>query len=99
MGVITIITAAWVAPIVGPMVRDGAVVIDGDRITAVGSARDLGAAYPDAQHHDAGNALILPGLVNAHAHLELSGCSAGDSPASFVDWIASLQGKLGPAPD
>jgi len=99
MSDVTIITAAWVAPIAAPIIREGAVVIDGNRIVAVGAARDLRSTYPDARHHDVGDALLLPGLVNAHAHLELSGCAAGDSPASFIEWIASLQGKLGPAPD
>jgi aminodeoxyfutalosine deaminase len=57
--------AAFVLPIVRPPIAGGAVVVDRGRIVAVedhasGSARDLGSVA------------ILPGLVNAHTHLELS---------------------------
>src|SRR5947209_18478116 len=95
----TLITAAWIAPITAPLLRDGGVVFSGDRIIAVGSAVELRREHPDAMVHDAGDAIVLPGLVNAHTHLELSGCTAGDAPASFTDWIDSLGRRLGPAPD
>jgi cytosine/adenosine deaminase-related metal-dependent hydrolase len=52
------------------------------------------AAFPDAPVEDLGPVTLLPGLVNAHTHLELSLCEAGDPPASFADWIVSLPARL-----
>jgi 5-methylthioadenosine/S-adenosylhomocysteine deaminase len=46
----------------------GAVAIDGTTIVAVGAAADLGARFKAAQHIDAAGAIVIPGLVNAHAH-------------------------------
>jgi cytosine/adenosine deaminase-related metal-dependent hydrolase len=90
-----LLTAAWVAPIVAPPMRDGGVVFRDGRIAAVGAASALRRDHPEAQVHDAGNAVILPGLINAHAHLELSGVQPGDPPARFVDWIIGLMGRSG----
>ena len=39
---------------------------------------------------DLGKGVLLPGLVNAHTHLELSGIQRGSSPARFVEWIIQL---------
>ncbi|MGC0421928.1 amidohydrolase family protein [Embleya sp. AB8] len=47
---------------------DGAVAIDGGRIVAVGGATELRARFPAAPTLDARGCLVLPGLVNAHAH-------------------------------
>jgi cytosine/adenosine deaminase-related metal-dependent hydrolase len=78
---------------IAPPLRDGAVVCRAGRITAVGDARALRAENPDAQVQDAGDVVLLPGLVNAHTHLELSDCSPGPPPASFGDWIMRLAGR------
>ena len=88
----TLITAAWVAPITSATIGDGAVLITGDRIAAVGPAARLRRDHPDATIHDAGDVVLLPGLVNAHAHLELSGCTAGDAPASFAEFAVNRRG-------
>lgn len=91
----TLLTAAWIAPMDAPLVRDGAIIFDQGRITAMGSAKMLRHAHSDASIHDLGGSIILPGLVNAHTHLELSGCTAGNSPASFTDWIGSMPRRVG----
>jgi cytosine/adenosine deaminase-related metal-dependent hydrolase len=79
--------AAWVCPIAhAPMCRGWVAVQDG-RIAAVGSAQDA----PPTTPRDLGDAVILPGLVNAHTHLELSWLRDRVPPAaSFVDWIKQL---------
>jgi cytosine/adenosine deaminase-related metal-dependent hydrolase len=78
----------------GPLIADGAVAFDEDRILSVGPARRLKADHPDASVHDAGDAIVLPGLVNAHTHLELSDCDCGQPPAGgFPQWIISLAGR------
>jgi len=65
-------SAHWVLPIISPAINDGAVVVDDSAIIAVGPRTDIHAAFPDATQEDFGNAAILPGLVNAHSHLELT---------------------------
>jgi cytosine/adenosine deaminase-related metal-dependent hydrolase len=67
-----VVSARWVIPIERPPIADGALAVaDDGTITAVGARADVRAAYPDAPEEHALGAL-LPGLVNAHAHLELS---------------------------
>jgi cytosine/adenosine deaminase-related metal-dependent hydrolase len=79
-----------------PVIRDGAVLIEGGTIAAVGAAAARQAA-PDAAVHDYGDAVILPGLVNAHCHLELSHLSPPRPAPRFVDWLTSVLGRAGDA--
>jgi len=76
--------AAWVLPIAGPPIRGGVVAVDGELIAAVGP-HDGGAV------EDLGGVAILPGVVNAHTHLELSWMRGRVPPnASMPAWAASL---------
>src|SRR3954447_96766 len=76
--------AAWILPIDGPPIAGGAVTVDRDRIVAVGPAAD-------GPVEDLGAVAILPGLVNAHTHLELSWMRGQVPPnASMPAWAASL---------
>lgn len=50
------------------VITDGAVVVERDRIVAVGTAADLKAQYPAAEVRRMPNRLLMPGLVNAHLH-------------------------------
>jgi cytosine/adenosine deaminase-related metal-dependent hydrolase len=89
----TSLTAAWIAPINGPVIRDGSVVFSNGNIAAIGPTAALGDQIADSRAVDLGNSVILPGLVNAHTHLELSTIQRGARPARFVDWIIELMGK------
>ena len=62
----------WVLPVSGPPIRDGAVVVAGDRIAAVGPAAEVLTGFTGLIC-DHGDGAILPGLVNCHVHLEFSG--------------------------
>lgn len=92
----TVITAAYVAPMDQPMIPDGAIALSDDQIVAVGRRTEIMARYSmTAEVIEAGNAIILPGLVNAHTHLELSACQCGESPGgNFTDWILSIPTRL-----
>jgi len=83
-----ILRARVVLPIASPPVHDGAVLIRGHRIAEVGRWRDLSAHVSEAEVMDLGDAVLLPGLVNAHCHLDYTDM-AGQFPAqkSFTDWI------------
>lgn len=84
-----ILRSAWVVPISHPPIRDGYILLDGARIASVGAF----AALTSGQVHDVldlGDAILTPGLVNPHTHLELT-CYAGLlPPAPFWEWIRQL---------
>ncbi|MBI2389607.1 MAG: amidohydrolase family protein [Deltaproteobacteria bacterium] len=75
----------------GTAVRDGAIVVEGNVVRAVGPAAELlpraaGAAVERLR------GVLLPGLINAHTHLELSGMRGKTPPgAGFVPWLTALQ--------
>ncbi len=56
----------------GTVVRDGAVAVRGSRIAAVGPAAELAARFPGARRLDASGRIVMPGLVNAHAHVPMT---------------------------
>jgi guanine deaminase len=66
--------------------RHGAVLVDGGVIRAVGSADRLRAAHPGAEVTDMGQALILPGFVDAHAHYPQTAMIASWGKR-LVDWL------------
>jgi cytosine/adenosine deaminase-related metal-dependent hydrolase len=81
----TFITAAWIVPIAGAPIGRGWIETRGGRV------RRVGAGPAPAPARDLGEAVVLPGLVNAHTHLELSWMAGRVPPASsFVDWIRGL---------
>lgn len=81
------VSSRWVFPVEGPPLSNGVVTIRDDRIVAVSPRGDRTA------DEDLGNAAIIPGLVNAHTHLDLSG-SRGlippTDPARFTDWLRDV---------
>ena len=77
------LSADWVVPVDAPPIRDGAVAIGDDgRIVSVGPASEVGAGerFQDA--------VILPGFVNAHTHLEYATYAGFGDGLSFGPWIA-----------
>jgi cytosine/adenosine deaminase-related metal-dependent hydrolase len=92
-----IFRARYLLPIASPAVEDGALLVVDGRIVAVGAHAGLLAAHPGAALVDFGETVILPPLVNAHTHLELTDFpqwaeAAGEAlePGDFVDWILRL---------
>lgn len=68
--------------------RRGAILIQGDRIGAVGPAEALQREYPQALTTDMGAALLLPGFVDAHAHYPQTGIIASWGKR-LIDWLNS----------
>ena len=83
--------ASWILPISGPPIRDGWVAVDRDRVVAYGPAGRHAVDSDTAREVDLGHVAIMPGLVNAHTHLELS-YLRDQVPAgsSFVAWIRAV---------
>jgi cytosine/adenosine deaminase-related metal-dependent hydrolase len=85
------IAARWVLPITGPPIERGAVLFDRDgKIEAVGTDRAVPrpAAAADEVYEDG---VLLPGLVNTHTHLELTGFTFGQPEADFTAWIGRVR--------
>jgi len=78
--------ARWVVPICAAPIADGVVVVDGDRIEHVGRA-DSG---PLGEENNLGDVILLPGLVNAHCHLELTAMRGFLEDLDFRRWILRL---------
>lgn len=79
----------------GTTVRDGALLLDGERVLAAGPAAEVlpRAGRSSGMPVERLRGLLLPGLVNAHTHLELSGLRGKTPPgAGFVPWLQALQG-------
>lgn len=87
-----LLSAAYVLPIAADSIRNGAVLIDEDKIIEVGALEQLSAKYANAEHEDFGEAVILPGFVNAHSHLEISAMRGflDDVEADFYSWLIKL---------
>ena len=84
--------AKWVLPIASAVIDDGAVAIEDARIVGVGMHDDLTARFPEAERREFGEAAILPGLVNAHSHLELTALRNYLEPeeGNFFAWLRKL---------
>ncbi len=84
----TVYRAAWVCPISSPPVPAGWFAVRGGRIAEVGAS---GRPAPAGIVRDLGHVAVMPGLVNAHTHLELSWLRGRVPPAAtFIDWIKRL---------
>ncbi len=77
----------WVLPVSSPPIRDGAVLLHGGLIHAAGPAREVLSGFKGLIC-DHGKGVILPGLVNCHAHLEFSALAGRIPPQErWEDWL------------
>ena len=90
---VTIWRAAWVLPVAAAPIRDGTVMVGADgRIAAVGPRAAI-EPPEGAEVVELGEAALLPGLVNVHAHPELSLFRGALEDLRFRDWILRLVGS------
>jgi 5-methylthioadenosine/S-adenosylhomocysteine deaminase len=69
------------------VIADGAVVVRGDSIVAVGSSAEIEARYEAAKKIDARGAIVMPGLINGHAHAAMSLFRGIADDLSLDDWL------------
>ena len=85
-----ILRAKTILPITAPPIEDGAVLIDGNKIRAVTAWKDL-RPHQREKVLDLGEVILLPGLVNAHCHLDYTDMAGELSPPkTFTDWIGAI---------
>jgi aminodeoxyfutalosine deaminase len=88
-----IIRARAVVTMDGPPIENGAVAISRDRLSDVGTFGEV-TKRSGGEILDLGEHALLPGLINAHCHLDYT-CLWGKIPAqrTFVDWIRAINAE------
>lgn len=84
--------ARWVLPVTSEPFEDGAVAVEGTRIAGVGARASLIEKFPSADTEDLGEAVITPGFVNCHSHLELTAMRGFLEPeeGDFFAWLRKV---------
>ena len=90
----TMILAGGVLAGEGVIVCPGGVVMDDNRIVAVGSPEDLRRQFGGIREQSYPHHVLVPGLVNAHTHLELGYLHGVISPGHFVEWVQQLMYEI-----
>ncbi|HET9425712.1 MAG TPA: amidohydrolase family protein [Gemmatimonadaceae bacterium] len=78
--------ARWVLPVTQPAIENGTVTVENGRITHVGPREGA----PRGESVDLGDAILMPGLVNTHCHLELTAMRGFLEDLDFRRWILRL---------
>ncbi len=88
---ITLHRARIVQPVGLPPVENGAVAVSGAGIMNVGGFEILRAEFPGVEVVDHGEVVLLPGLINAHCHLDFT-CMRGSilPNRSFSGWVRRI---------
>jgi len=81
------LVAAHLLPISQPPIKDGALVIDDAKIVAIGERQKILSKYPNAAVEDFSHCILMPGLVNAHTHLELLFDEETGQTPQFLDTL------------
>ena len=91
-----VLMARWILPISDPAVENACLALDGDKVLGIYSRQefeDLPAARKAELKEDFGEAIICPGLMNLHTHLDYSGLKHFDNYSGFFEWIRGLIGN------
>ncbi|HYK19966.1 MAG TPA: amidohydrolase family protein, partial [Pyrinomonadaceae bacterium] len=88
----TIYSARWVVPVSAPPIENGAVAVEGRQIAGLGSHAELVERFPEFRVEALGEAVIIPGLVNTHTHLELTAFRGylEKEETDFFAWLRKL---------
>ena len=88
----TTYSARWVLPVSASPIENGAVAVGGSRIVGVGDRAEIVARFPSFRVEDLGEAVILPGLINTHTHLELTAMRGylENEETDFFAWLRKL---------
>ncbi|XCN71401.1 MAG: amidohydrolase family protein [Candidatus Electrothrix aestuarii] len=85
--------APWLLPVSHPPIADGGLAVQAGKILGAGRFQEITRSSPGAEVIDHPETVLMPGLINAHTHLELSHLahlSQEPAPASFPGWIGHM---------
>jgi 5-methylthioadenosine/S-adenosylhomocysteine deaminase len=87
-----IYSARWVVPVSAAPIENGAVAVRANLIAGVGSYAEIVERFPEFAIESLGEAIILPGLINAHTHLELTAMRGylENEERDFFAWLRKL---------
>lgn len=85
------LTADWLVPVIAPPIPGGAILIGEDgRVQAAGATAEV-PHPPGVPELRLANTALMPGMVNAHTHLELTGMGGRAEEPDFVAWIGTIR--------
>ena len=85
------IRARAILPISQAPIPDGVIVYAADKILQVGAWSDLQSEVASLPVEDLGDYILLPGLINAHCHLDYTGMAGAFPPTKdFTSWLKSI---------
>ena len=84
------IRASGVWPVTAPPIVDGAVLVEGDRIAALGPHATV-PVPPGAERIELPDGVLVPGLVNCHTHLELTHLAGRNGEREFARWLGRVR--------
>jgi aminodeoxyfutalosine deaminase len=88
-----IIRSRVVVPMMGEPIDNGAIAIVGNEIAGVGHFEEMKAGH-GGDVLDLGEQIVLPGLINAHCHLDYTSLRGKiPKPQSFTDWIRAINAQ------
>ncbi len=87
-----VLKADWILPVTSGPVNDACILIRGNKIEKIAYANSLPKILENKECHiyDYGKALIMPGLINLHTHLEHTDLRALAVESDFLDWLPGL---------
>ena len=66
---------------------DAAVAVRDGKILETGSAAELEARWTPSVRRDLGNALLMPGLINAHTHVPMTFLRGFADDLPLMEWL------------
>ncbi len=82
-----LLAAKWILPITQPPIENGVIALQDQQIEALGARGE----FPEADIEDLGEVILIPGLINAHTHLELSHLHGLiERPDNLVEWLLRI---------
>ncbi len=85
-----ILSAKYIFPVTSEPLRDGAILVKGDKIADIGELEALRLRYPDEEVTDFGLAALMPGFVDLHTRLEKSVLRGIVADQPYAQWILSI---------
>jgi len=83
--------ARIVLPLSAPPIENGAVAVSGSHIAEVGPFAEIRSRHPAAEVVDHGETILLPGLINAHCHLDFTSMRGAILTSnSFSGWVRRI---------